>query len=601
MAELVLPSGAIKVIQTQQNMVGGTIAGGASSVSGAKTDNTPVVGVLEQIREVSLKSFKGITRVATLLTDTLNFEKANARRERDQAAELAKESKRPGSNFIGPMPKGGEGEDEGGSGLGAKGGFLAGLGLAPILAQAKKILVTIVKPFQKLLTALGRLTPLAGTFTRLAPLLAPLGPVGAIAGALFLIVQYSDEIVKALAPLIEKMKQVFQSLSPLIGFITNIADTAIKQAIVTIGAGLSALGDVLGGVADLIGGIFSTVKTLFTGAYQLITGEITMMDFGKMIWEDGIKKILMAPINMLQNLGKTIFDFIKGLVKSLPFGLGDKILGGMKGMAEGDQSGTAGDIAGEASMENAATTNTQTTPDSQKSLFTSGAAYKSDEASKIEEPKAEVIPKEKPKTINMDQTSGVTQVAEKISGDPNLPPLGMNMYNTTGDTWEERAKQWQDFKAALVKAEKEGTMSKEELDFRIMKMMDEKDRLKRAKRVIGIKKQKAELTGQQFDEASALGEMDADNAETQQRVLAESGMTVQSFDEALNNKLKPSVNKRNLTGDGTSGQGNVTVVNNQPQNISSSTNVAKTSVSSGPINTSSGDSYFDRQAYNVGV
>jgi hypothetical protein len=116
MAELVLPSGAIKVIQTQQNLVGGAIAGGAGSVGGANTDNTPVVGTLEKIREISLKSFKGITRVATLLTDTLNFEKANARRERDQAAELAKESKRPGSNFIGPMPKdGGGGEDEGGS------------------------------------------------------------------------------------------------------------------------------------------------------------------------------------------------------------------------------------------------------------------------------------------------------------------------------------------------------------------------------------------------------------------------------------------------------------------------------------------------------
>jgi hypothetical protein len=54
----------------------------------------------------------------------------------------------------------------------------------------------------------------------------------------------------------------------------------------------------------------------------------------------------------------------------------------------------------------------------------------------------------------------------------------------------------EDFKAALVKAEKDGSISKEELDFRIMKMMDEKDRLKRAKNMIGIKKQKAELTGQ---------------------------------------------------------------------------------------------------------
>jgi hypothetical protein len=44
--------------------------------------------------------------------------------------------------------------------------------------------------------------------------------------------------------------------------------------------------------------------------------------------------------------------------------------------------------------------------------------------------------------------------------------------------------------------------------------------------------------------------MDASNAETQEKVLAESGMTVKSFDEALNNKLQPNVNKRNLEGDG---------------------------------------------------
>jgi hypothetical protein len=43
-------------------------------------------------------------------------------------------------------------------------------------------------------------------------------------------------------------------------------------------------------------------------------------------------------------------------------------------------------------------------------------------------------------------------------------------------------------------------------------------------------------------------------------------------------------------------QGTTTVINNQPTSVNTSTNVAKTSVSSSPINVSSGDSYFDRQA-----
>ena len=587
MAELVLPSGAIKVIQTQQNMVGGTIAGGAGSVSGAKTDNTPVVGVLEQIREVSLKSFKGITRVATLLADTLNFEKANARRERDQAAELAKERNKPGAGFIGPMPKGGEGEDEGGSGLGAKGGFLAGLGLQPLLAQAKNILAKILKPFKKLLTALSRLTPLAGTLTRLAPLLAPLGPIGAIIGGLFLLVQYSDEIAKALSPVLDKMKQAFETLSPLIGFITEIADTVVKQAIVTIGSGLSALGDVLGGVADLIGGIFSTVKTIFTASKALIEGEISGWDWIAMIWDDGIKKILMAPINMLQNLGKTMFDFVKGLVKSLPFGLGDKILSGMKGMAEGDQSGTAGDMAGEASMMNAATTtNTQTTPDSQKSLFTSGGAYK-----------AEVTPKEKPKTINIDKTTGVTQVAEKVmkaepaeytteQREKDIKSLEAFL---SGSYSERKNNLLSDLEAAGISGpiSRTGVDSVSGVDF------DKKN-------AELLEKAKAAGMGFEFEQAlmMSLRLREANLAKSDlQMGMPDRPEIMKEFDEA--NNIKPRVRTTGETLTAKGGQGNVTIVNNQPQNISSSTNVAKTSVSQGSINTSSGDNYFDRQAYNA--
>src|SRR6056300_1640463 len=151
MAELILPSGAIKVIQTQQNMVGSAIVGGAGSVTNnvSNSDNTPVVGVLEQIKEVSLKSFRGITRVATLLADTLNFEKANARRERDQAAELAKENRAKlaatsGTGSVGTSP-----EDEDGGGIGAGGGFLAGLGLTPLLKKAKNIGKKIIAPFAR--------------------------------------------------------------------------------------------------------------------------------------------------------------------------------------------------------------------------------------------------------------------------------------------------------------------------------------------------------------------------------------------------------------------------------------------------------------------
>jgi hypothetical protein len=597
MAELVLPSGAIKVIQSQQQMVGGAITGGAGSVSNSMSGDT--IQVLEDIKEISLRQFKGLTKVAKLLADTLNFDKSQARRKKDQSAEVSKENKIKGG-FIGPMSNQGAGpeEDEGGGmGLGGA-GLLAGLGLGSVLKKAKGIIVTIVKPFKRLLVAFGaftRLTPLLG---KLGPMLMVGGPIGLVISGLFLLVQYSDEIVKALTPMIDKMAKVFEELKPIFDIIMEVLDSGIKMGITTLGASLSAVGDVIGGVADLIMGIFDTVSVIFTGAKDLIDGKISGMDFVKLIWDQGIKKILMAPINMLKNLGETMFDFIKGLVKSLPFGIGDKLISGMKGMTEGSQAGTAGDIAGEASMDNfsGGDTITSTAPSA------SGAV-----ASKIEDPKEETVvtkPKAKPKTVNMDKTSGVTKVAEKISGDPNLPPLGLNMCQTTGDTYEERKKQWNDFKDALVQAEKDGSISKEEIKFRIMQMRFERDNLVRNRDMIDLKKRQAELRGETFtesDETSLLNKDDKRGAEIQENGLAVDGMTVASYDEALKNKLQPNVNKRDLKGDGAGSQGSVTVVNNQPSSVNTSTNVAKTSVTSVPLNTSSGDSYFDKQANNIHV
>jgi hypothetical protein len=122
--------------------------------------------------------------------------------------------------------------------------------------------------------------------------------------------------------------------------------------------------------------------------------------------------------------------------------------------------------------------------------------------------------------------------------------------------------------------------------------------------MIDLKKRQAELRGETFtesDETSLLNKDDKRGAEIQENGLAVDGMTVASYDEALKNKLQPNVNKRDLKGDGAGSQGSVTVVNNQPSSVNTSTNVAKTSVTSVPLNTSSGDSYFDKQANNIHV
>lgn len=580
MAELVLPSGAIKIIQSQQQLVGGAIAGGAGSVSSSMSGDT--IQVLEDIKELSLKQFKGLNKVAKLLTDTLNFDKAEARRKKDQSTELSKENQnKTASGGNSTTAPGNFEEDEGGFEIGAGGGFLAGMGIQPLMKKAKGILSKIVKPFSVLLGSLGRLTGLAGLFTRLAPLLAPLGPVGAIIAGLFLVVQYSDEIAKALAPLIDGLKTTMEVLKPVTDSLMLVTDIIIKSGLAIVGG---LLGAAMVGVNLALGTFVASLKFVQDLLVGIVTGDMNLIG-------NGFKAMMSTFKSLGDRFVNAIIGVYNGIIDSLP--LPDKVKKFLKKDTKKIEEPKEEVVSD--GKEDLPAIPAPSIPDADTS---------SNAASTIEEPKVETVaiePKAKPKTINMDKTSGVTKVAEKITGDPNLPPLGLNMYNTTGDTYDERKEQWLGFKDALVQAEKDGSISKEEIKFRVMKMLDEKDRLKRAERMIDLKKQQAELKGETFNEASVLNREDSKNADTQAKVLAESGMTVASFDESLNNKLQPNVNKRDLKGDGAGSQGNVTVVNNQPSSINTSTNVAKTSVSQSPVNTSSGDSYFDRQANNVHV
>ena len=67
-------AGALQIVQTQQNLVGKTVVGGASAVTGQSSDKVQV-GILEQLRDISLKTFRATTKVAETLVNTLNFQK----------------------------------------------------------------------------------------------------------------------------------------------------------------------------------------------------------------------------------------------------------------------------------------------------------------------------------------------------------------------------------------------------------------------------------------------------------------------------------------------------------------------------------------------
>jgi hypothetical protein len=50
-------AGALQIVQTQQNLVGKALVGGASAITGESSESKSQTGILEQIRDITLKSF----------------------------------------------------------------------------------------------------------------------------------------------------------------------------------------------------------------------------------------------------------------------------------------------------------------------------------------------------------------------------------------------------------------------------------------------------------------------------------------------------------------------------------------------------------------
>ena len=84
-------AGALQIVQTQQNLVGNTIAGGASAVNEKSSDSQ--VGILEQIRTITLQSFRKRSEIASNLANTLLLQKDESRKREEQSSELELEQK----------------------------------------------------------------------------------------------------------------------------------------------------------------------------------------------------------------------------------------------------------------------------------------------------------------------------------------------------------------------------------------------------------------------------------------------------------------------------------------------------------------------------
>ena len=378
-------AGALQIVQTQQNLVGKALVGGASAITGESSESKSQTGILEQIRDITLKSFRATTKVAETLVNTLNFQKSKEARERDQSAELSKENIKP--KTLSRDDVGGDGAKKAEKSAGQFNGTMFALG-----ALTTKLL----KPFRGLLTFFKKIIPLSGIFARLGPLASGLLRLSGIGTILFILFKYSDEIIKALTPAIESIQKAFVSLKPAIDLILEIIDGGIKIAISAIGSALSAVGAGLEGIVSFVNGLAETLDAATRGDLDGVL--------------QGLKKTFMAPINFLKNLGKIVFDFFAGIIDSLP--LPKFIKDKFKNAVEKKETKTGG--AGD----------------------TSGEAASPEEVGEVIDPSVEttpnITPEEKPKTINMDKPQSV------VSTVATMRETGGETTTTTGYTEDQK-------------------------------------------------------------------------------------------------------------------------------------------------------------------
>ena len=281
-------STALAVVEEMQSKVGGALVGGSATVMRQDEPRDSHIGIqlLEQLRDLQLKTVQGITRVYDLLNRMLNFDKAEARRARDNA---------DANLLTGPAGLGNDNDDidgnldardNSGGGIGnfasaAGGGLVSGL----LLALKKRL----TKIFQPLINFFGKAGPFGRVFARLAvllPFLGRFGPIGLVITGIQLLMYYMDEIVEALSPVLDLIDKMWTAVKPLFDAILVVADKVIKLGLAGIGLGIEIAAGLIGTtfdtflaslnfVSDLIWGIVTGDMELIKEAWTTIKAEFT--------------------------------------------------------------------------------------------------------------------------------------------------------------------------------------------------------------------------------------------------------------------------------------------------------------------------------------
>ena len=261
---------ALAVVEEQQKVVGSAlVAASGTAVLAESTDSS--MQILEQIRDIQVKTLRGISDIGKTMKETLGLDKLQDRRDREDATELDKEKQGLPAGSAGiEAPSESEADKK-------SGGIFAFLGGLPGAGLFKKMFAPIMAFFGKS----GLLVKLFGRF----------GPLGALILGFTLIYKYADEIAAALAPALEGIKTLLPKLKPVMDFLLSIGDFLIKNILEGIGSALKYVidavtrvvdgfkmlfdGDIMGGLNEIFGGLFDFILAIPKAVLETVTSILT--------------------------------------------------------------------------------------------------------------------------------------------------------------------------------------------------------------------------------------------------------------------------------------------------------------------------------------
>jgi hypothetical protein len=300
---------ALSIVEEQQKVVGtALVAASSTTLLAESTDSS--MQILEQIRDIQVKTLRGISDIGKTMRETLGLDKLQDRRAREDATELDKEKDKglPAGSAGIEVPEEGKKETN----------MFGFLGAIPGAGVFKKMFAPILAIFSKG----GLLVKLFGKF----------GPLGALILGFTLVYKYADEIAAALAPAIDKIKVLIVKLQPLMAFLKDVGDFLIKNLLEGVGRALSFVidavtkvvdgftqmfnGDILGGLATIFGGIFDFIiaipKAMFMQVIKILSPLAKAVgDFFVDIY-DGIVKSINDTIQGIKDWFNGLYDSVVG-------------------------------------------------------------------------------------------------------------------------------------------------------------------------------------------------------------------------------------------------------------------------------------------------